>query len=101
MSLTFSNLHVTQQASDPMQNIFNYTYEPVSESTNKTGEKLLVLGDLIRYSDAYRILKVCYGDDSYNHNLESDFGKKYPDIIKKYFSNIEDIPDRIKEDLGL
>ena len=99
--LTFSELYVTQQASDPMQNIFNYTYEPVSQSTNKTGPKLLVLSDLIRYSDAYRILKVCYGDDSYNHNLESDFGKKYPDIIKKYFSNIQEIPDRIKEDLGL
>ena len=84
-----------------MQNIFGYTYEPVTERSNKTGEKLLILSDLIRYSDAYRILKVCYGDDSYNHKLEADFGKKYPDIINKYFSNIEEIPDRIKQELGL
>lgn len=84
-----------------MQNIFGYNYIPVTEESNNTGSELIVLSDLIRYSDAYRILKTCYGDDTFQHNLEPDFGKKYPEIIKKYFSNIAEIPDRIKEELGL
>ena len=84
-----------------MHNIFNYNYEPVTEDSNKTGEELIVLSDLIRYNDAYRILAVCYGDNTFEHKLEPDFGKKYPDIINKYFSNVDEIPDRIREQLGL
>ena len=100
--LYFSSFQLTQVASDPMYNIFNYKYHPVTaEESNKTGSELIVLSDLIRYSDAYRILKTCYGDDTLEHKLEPDFGKKYPEIIKKYFSDVEQIPDRIREALGL
>lgn len=84
-----------------MHNIFNYKYDPISESNNKTGKELMVLSDIIRYSDAYRILAVCYGDTTPDHKLEPDFGKKYPEVIQKYFSNIEDIPERIQQALGL
>jgi hypothetical protein len=98
--LTISHFLFSQQiASDPIQNIFNYKYEPVSECSNKTGKELIVLSDLIRYSDAYRILAVCYGDGSSEHKLEPDFGKKYPEIVKKYFSNIDNIPDLIHQKL--
>jgi hypothetical protein len=44
---------------------------------------------------------VCYGDNSLQHKLEPEFGKKYPEIVKKYFSNIDDIPDRIRQELGV
>jgi len=84
-----------------MHNIFGYKYDPVTSNSNKTGDKLLVLSDVIRYSDAYRILKSCYGDDTYQHNLEPDFGKKYPDVVSKYFSDVKQLPDRIREELGL
>ena len=84
-----------------MHNIFGYKYDPVSNSSNKTGHELLVLSDLIQYSDAYRILKTCYGEAKFPHDLEKDFGKKYPDIIAKYFSNINKIPDHIRQELGL
>lgn len=84
-----------------MHNIFGYKYDPVTDASNKTGEKLLVLSDIIRYSDAFRILKNCYGDETYKHNLDSDFAKNNPDIIKKYFSDINAIPDRIRDELHL
>ena len=98
---TFFHLVLYQIATLPHHNIFGYKYDPVTAETNKTGKELLVLSDLIRYSDAHRILKSCYGDNTYEHKLEEGFGKKYPEIIKKYFSNVDDIPDRIREDLGL
>ena len=84
-----------------MHNIFGYKYDPVSDASNKTGKELLVLSDLIRYSDAYRILKHSYGKPDFPHDLEQDFGKKYPDIIAKYFSNVDEIPDNIREELGI
>ena len=92
---------MSQIATLPHHNIFGYKYDSVTPETNKTGEKLLVLSDIIRYSDAHRILKSLYGDGTYQHKLEENFGKKYPEIIRKYFSNIDEIPDRIREDLGL
>ena len=90
-----------QEASDAVHNIFNYKYEPVTEASNRTGDKLLVVSDLIRYADAYRILRACYGDEQNKNKLEEGFGKKYPGIISKYFSNVNEIPDRIKQELGL
>ena len=84
-----------------MQNIFNHTYEPVVDATNATGDDLMVLSDIIRFSDAFCILKVTYGDGTPKHSLEPDFGKKYPDIVQKYFRNTDELPDRIKKELGL
>ena len=84
-----------------MHNIFGYKYDPVTDASNKTGDELLVLSDIIRYSDAYRVLKSCYGDETYQHNLEPDFAKNNPDIINKYFSNVYALPDCIREELGL
>ena len=84
-----------------MHNIFGYKYDPVTELSNKTGDELMVISDLIRYSDAYRILKISYGDPSVEHKLEPDFAKNNPDIIAKYFSDIDAIPDCIREELDL
>ena len=84
-----------------MHNIFSYPYKPVTDTSNKTGSKLLVLSDMIRFADAFCILKHLYGDNTYRHNLEDGFGKKHPDVIKKYFSNIDEIPDYIKTELGI
>lgn len=84
-----------------MHNIFGYKYDPVTDDSNKTGDKLLVLSDVMRYSDAYRVLKHCYGDNTYQHKLPANFAKDNPHIIDKYFSDINAIPDRIKEELGL
>ena len=92
---------ILQVASNPIHNIFNYRYEKITENSNKTGSKLLVLGDVIRFADAFRILKHVYGDDTYRHNLEDDFGQKYPEIVKKYFSNLDELPDYIKTELGV
>lgn len=69
--------------------------------SNKTGPKLLVLSDVIRFADAFRILKHLYGDNTYKHNLEDNFGKKYPNVISKYFSNTDELPNYIKTELGL
>ena len=60
---------------------------------------MLVLSDMIRYNDTYRVLCGIYGDDS--NNLPADFGTKYPHIIAKYFSDVNAVPDVIKAKLGL
>ena len=88
-------------ASSPMHNIYGYKYEPVTKLSNKTGDNLLVLSDLVRYSDAFRILKYSYGDPTYQHTLEPNFAINNPDIIDNYFSNVDEIPDHIREELGL
>lgn len=84
-----------------MHNIFGYKYDPITKLSNKTDKNLPALSDIIRYNDAYRVLKFCYGDESHQHTLPQDFGKDNPDILEKYFSNIDEMPDRIKEDLDL
>ena len=61
----------------------------------------MVVSDLIRYYNAYRILKISYGDPTYKHELEPNFAKNNPDIIARYFSDIDAIPDHIREELGL
>ena len=89
-----------QIACSPTHNIFSYKYQRINDESDKTGKKLLVLSDVIRYADAFRILKHLYGDNSYRHKLETDFAKKYPNVVRKYFRNIDDIPDYIRMELG-
>ena len=88
-------------ASDPVQNIFGYKYDPVTKLSNKTSDNLLVLSDVVRYSDALRILKYSYGDPTYQHTLEPNFALNNPDIMDNYFTNLDEIPDHIREELGL
>ena len=88
-------------ASSTTHNIFSFKYQDVTDASDKTGSKLLVVSDVIRYADAFRILKLLYGDNTYRRNLEPEFGKKYPHIVAKYFSNVDDIPNYIKTELGL
>ena len=88
-------------ASNPMHNIYGYKYDPVTPLSNKTGDNLAVLSDLVRYSDAFRILKYSYGDPTYQHTLEPNFAINNPDIIDNYFRNVDEIPDHIHEELGL
>ena len=95
------SLSCCKVACNPTHNIFAYNYRPVTDESNKTRTKLLVLSDMIRYADTFRILKHLYGDDTYRHNLEPDFAKKYPTVINKYFSNVDDVPDYIRNELGL
>jgi len=100
--LTSNNIALLfQVVTDPTHNIFGYRYEPVTAESNKTGNKLCVLSDVICYNDAFRILKLCYGDETLRHKLEDNFGKKYPHVVRKYFSAIDDIPDHIRKELGL
>ena len=90
-----------QVAAYPTHNIFNYAYEPITDASNKTGNRLLVLGDVVRYVDTFRMLKLLYGDNSLRHKLEDNFGKKYPNVVSKYFSDTSDLPDYIKNELGI
>ena len=85
---------------NPAYNVFGYNYEPVTHETNKTGSSLLALSDVMRYSDAFRILTHCYGDKTDRHRLENNFGPKYPDVIAKYFSNVDELPNYIAKQLG-
>ena len=90
-----------QIVTNPNHNVFGYKYLPVTEESNKTGCKLLVLSDVMMYSDAFCILTCMYGDKSHRHKLPHDFGKKYPHVISKFFSNIDDLPSYIVSELGL
>ena len=84
---------------DPYNNRFGYRYVNVTRESDKTGEQLLVLSDVVRYNDTYRVMCGIYGDTE--NNLPQNFAKKYPDIIAKYFLNVNDIPDPIKVKLGI
>ena len=90
-----------QVVTNPNHNIFGYKYLPVTEESNKTGSNLLVLSDVMTYSDAFRILTFMYGDKTHRHNLPHDFGKNYPHVISNFFSNIDDVPSYIVSELGL
>ena len=88
-------------ACNPTHNIFDFKYRPITDASDKTGKKLLVLSNVIRYVDAFCVLKHLYGDSSLRHKLEAHFGKKYPNVVAKYFSSVDDIPDYIKTELGI
>ena len=89
-----------QVVTNPMYNVFEYSYEPVGQQSDKTGSQLIVLSDVMRYSDAFRILTHCYGDATQRHRLERNFGPKYPSVIAKYFSDTDELPDYIARQLG-
>ena len=71
----------------------------VTDDSDKTGDELLILSDVLRYNDAYRVMCGVYGD--HNNKLPPNFGKLYPEIIDKYFSDIDAIPDPIRSKLGI
>ena len=84
---------------DPYNSQFGYRYMNVTHESDKTGEQLLVLSDMVHYNDTYHVMCGIYGD--MENNLPPNFGKKYPYIISKYFSNVDDIPAIITAKLGL
>ena len=71
----------------------------MTDDSDKTGSELLILSDVVRNNDAYRVMCGIYGD--VNSKLPANFGQLYPEIVAKYFSNVEDIPDSIKSKLGM
>jgi hypothetical protein len=70
-------------------------YKPITDSSDKTGENLGVIGDVARYSDTYRILKRRYAGPGLSQSLEKNFAKNNPQIISKYFSNLDELPDEV------
>lgn len=70
-------------------------YTPITDSSDKTGANLGVIGDVARYSDTYRILKRRYAGPGLSQSLENDFAKKNPQIISKYFSSLDALPDEV------
>ena len=88
-----------QFVTDPFNNRYGYRYLNVTGESDKTGNELLILSDMIRYNDTYRVMCGIYGDT--NNNLPTNFGKQYPNIVAKYFSDVSIIPDAIKLKLGL
>ena len=44
---------------------------------------------------------MCSVHGDHNNRLPKDFGKMHPEIVEKYFSSIDDLPDVIQSELGI